>query len=111
MSLHINDYTYMITYCIVLVKGLSLLYAVCVDKEAYVQTMGERLAAARKRRVMSQEELAEAAGVPVVTISRIENGHTEAPRPSTARKLAVALDVEPAWLVFGGESQPEKWAA
>jgi transcriptional regulator with XRE-family HTH domain len=101
----------MITYCGVIVNHLSLLYAICVVKEAYVQTMGDRLEQARKRRVMSQEELATAAGVPVVTISRIENGHTEAPRPSTTRKLAAALGVEPAWLVFGEESVPEKWAA
>ena len=61
--------------------------------------------------VWSQEELATAAGVPVVTISRIETGWTEAPRPSTVRKLARALGVDPAWLLFGGESQEEKAAA
>ncbi len=76
-----------------------------------MQNMGNRLEQARKRRVMSQEELAKAAGVPVVTISRIENGHTEAPRPSTTRKLATALGVDPAWLVFGEDSQAGKWAA
>ncbi len=76
-----------------------------------MQTMGERLAQTRKRRVLSQEELATAAGVPVVTISRIETGYTEAPRPSTIRKLASALGVDPAWLLFGGESQSGKLAA
>ena len=76
-----------------------------------MQTMGERLAQARKRKVWSQEELATAAGVPVVTISRIETGYTEAPRPSTIRKLASALGVDPAWVVFGEESQLEKAAA
>ncbi len=76
-----------------------------------MQTMGQRLAQARKRQVLSQEELATAAGVPVVTISRIETGHTEAPRPSTVRKLAGALGVGPAWLLFGEESQAGKLAA
>ncbi len=76
-----------------------------------MQTMGQRLEQARRQKVWTQEELATAAGVPVVTISRIENGHTEAPRPSTIRKLASALGVAPAWLLFGEESQAEKWAA
>ncbi len=101
----------MISHCVALVKRLSLLYAICEGKEVYVQTMGQRLAQARKRQVLSQEELATAAGVPVVTISRIENGHTEAPRPITIRRLAAALDVPPAWLLFGDDEAEGKAAA
>ena len=101
----------MISDRVVLVKCLSLVYAHCKGKEVYVQTMGQRLAQARKRQVLSQEELATAAGVPVVTISRIENGHTEAPRPVTIRKLAAALDVAPAWLLFGDEELVGKMPA
>jgi transcriptional regulator with XRE-family HTH domain len=43
---------------------------------------------------MTQEELAEASGVSRGTISRLEAGAQE-PRPSTARKLAETLGVEP----------------
>ena len=43
---------------------------------------------------MTQEELAEASGVSRNTISRLETGTQEA-RPSTVRKLADALGVEP----------------
>jgi len=60
---------------------------------------------------MTQEELATAAGVPVVTISRIENGHTGEPRPSTVRKLAKALSVDPTWLIFGEDDTEVKMAA
>ena len=67
-----------------------------------MDTVGERLRDIRKRRVLSQEDLAARAGVPVVTISRLENNHTE-PRPQTIRRLAAALDVEPSWLLFGDE--------
>ena len=74
-----------------------------------MQTVATRLKGARLRRVLSQEDLAAAAGVPVVTISRIENGHAQ-PRPSTVRKLAGALNVEPGWLLFG-EDQDVKLAA
>ena len=74
-----------------------------------METVATRLKGARLRRVLSQEDLAAAAGVPVVTISRIENGHAQ-PRPSTVRKLAGALNVEPGWLLFG-EDQEVKLAA
>ena len=67
-----------------------------------MQTIGERLRATREHRVWSQNDLAKESGVPIVTISRIENDrYAERPRPSTIRKLAEALEVEPAWLLFG----------
>ncbi len=74
-----------------------------------MQTVATRLKGARLRRVWSQEDLAAAAGVPVVTISRIENGHAQ-PRPSTVRKLASALDVDPGWLLFGDEQEVKRAA-
>jgi transcriptional regulator with XRE-family HTH domain len=49
--------------------------------------------------------------VAVVTISRLESGHGDTPRQSTVRKLAEALDVEPAWLVFGEVEWEGKEAA
>jgi transcriptional regulator with XRE-family HTH domain len=45
------------------------------------------------RRLMTQEELARASGVSVVTIIRIESGQQDA-RLSTVRKLAGALEVD-----------------
>lgn len=74
--------------------------------------LGARLKEARLRRVLTQSDLAAASGVPVVTISRIENGHVaESPRQSTVRKLAGALDIEPEWLLFGGTEWAGKDAA
>lgn len=70
-----------------------------------MDTIGKRLQAARDRKVWTQEDLAGVSGVPVVTISRIENDRFEdRPRQSTIRKLATALAIDPAWLVFGGDS-------
>ncbi len=67
-------------------------------------TVGERLREARRRKVWTQEDLARESGVPVVTISRIENDRqANQPRPSTIRRLAGALGVEPAWLLLGGD--------
>jgi transcriptional regulator with XRE-family HTH domain len=53
-----------------------------------------RLRAIRERKALSQQELADRAGVSRVAIVRIENGASE-PYPSTVRKLAAALNVEP----------------
>jgi len=54
---------------------------------------------AREHRALTQAELAERAGVMPATISRLENGQQRA-YPSTVRKLAKALGVEPA-LLYG----------
>ena len=53
-----------------------------------------RLKALRIRRALSQADLAEKSGVARTTINRLER-ELEEPYPSTIRKLAEALDVEP----------------
>jgi transcriptional regulator with XRE-family HTH domain len=69
----------------------------------------------RRRAVMSQEDLAARSGVARDTISKLETGQRRA-YPSTIRKLAAGLEVEPRML-FGGveyfesegaEDPPEK---
>lgn len=49
---------------------------------------------ARQRRHMSQQTLADRAGVARVTVSQIELGKSE-PRPHIARRLSGALDMSP----------------
>ena len=63
--------------------------------------IGERLRELRVQRALRQEDLAELAGVGKNTINRIEKNHTE-PHMTTLRKLAAALEVDPAELVRGG---------
>ncbi len=55
----------------------------------------------RAERVMSLRELAELAGVSKDTIWRLESGTSTNAHPSTIRKLAKALGVEPAELTKG----------
>jgi transcriptional regulator with XRE-family HTH domain len=74
-------------------------------------TLGSRVRTTRMRRVLDQQRLAELAGVSNVTVSRIENGYYAHPRMATVRKLAIALDVDPAWLMYGDEDRLEKTAA
>src|ERR671916_1223681 len=61
----------------------------------------------RRRAVMSQEDLAEKSGVARDTISKLETGQRGA-YPSTIRKLAAGLDVEPQMLVGGVEYLEEE---
>ncbi len=66
-----------------------------------MDTAGERLRWARDRRAWTQGDLAQESGVPIVTISRIENRRIDRPRQSTVRRLADALSVDPGWLLTG----------
>jgi transcriptional regulator with XRE-family HTH domain len=58
----------------------------------------DRLRELRKLRALSQQELAEAAGIGRATLSRIERGETGA-HGRTLRRLAEALRVDVAELV------------
>jgi len=61
-----------------------------------VATTGEKVREARRRAMLTQGELAEKSGVGITSIVRIERDQLEtAPRVSTLRKLAVALEVDP----------------
>lgn len=65
-----------------------------------VATRGERLREARRRAMLSQQELADKSGVGVATIIRIERDQVKRePHFSTLRKLAQTLDIEPTGLL------------
>jgi transcriptional regulator with XRE-family HTH domain len=59
-----------------------------------VVTFGERIREERRRRLMTQDVLADTAGISQKQLSKIENDEVD-PRFSTIRKIAQALDVEP----------------
>lgn len=60
---------------------------------------------ARLRRRMSQQSLADSAGVARVTVSQIELGKS-GPRPHIARRLADALGCQPSEIMeFGAAAQ------
>jgi transcriptional regulator with XRE-family HTH domain len=60
--------------------------------------IGDRLKTPRIRRALTQQELAERAGISSNALNRIELNKAE-PHMSTLRKLARALDVDPTELV------------
>ncbi len=69
-----------------------------------MQTLGERLRAARDRKFWTQRELSELTGITEATLSRIENDkYHRRPYRATLETIANALDVSLPWLVFGDE--------
>jgi transcriptional regulator with XRE-family HTH domain len=56
--------------------------------------IGEKLREVRTKRLLTQDELAEKAGVSQSTIANIERNNAE-PQFRTIRKLAKALNVDP----------------
>ena len=66
--------------------------------ETAVVKIGDNLKRQRIRKALTQEELALRARLTTASVARIERNETE-PRMSTLRKLAKALDVDPAALV------------
>lgn len=49
----------------------------------------------RRKRFVSQSELAVKAGVSKLTVTRLESSRPTRPHPRTVRKLATALEVQP----------------
>ncbi len=71
-----------------------------------METLGQRVRVARTQKLMLQRDVAEATGITEATLSRIETDKgVRAPRLSTVRKIASALDVPPEWLLFGDQAK------
>lgn len=70
------------------------------------QSIGERLAHARKARGLSQTDLAVACGMAPTQVSRYESGRAE-PRGVTVAKFASALAVRQTWLLTGDGPRDE----
>ena len=64
-------------------------------------SLGERLRSKRREMGMTQEQLAERADTTQAVIQKIENGKSL--RPRKIDKIAAALGVKAAWLMFGSD--------
>ena len=72
-------------------KVVQVMYTVLVEVNVH------KLRSLRRKRVLSLRELGERAGVSKDTLSRIERSGTA--YPSTIRKIARALEIDPSELV------------
>lgn len=73
-------------------------------------SVGESVRIIRELQGLSQNQLAEASGIPQATISAIENGRVNL-GVERAKVLAIALQCHPAVLVFPGWEVPVGTAA
>lgn len=64
-----------------------------------METISERLKQKRSELNMTQAKLAEKAGIRQQSIQQIESGATK--RPRFLFEIAVALNCEPSWLLYG----------
>ena len=75
------------------------------------ELFADRLRRSRLRYPLTQQELADAAGLALMTVNRLEIGGSAAgqrnPRPGTVRALASALGVSPQWLIDGDAGDNE----
>ncbi|REE96959.1 helix-turn-helix domain-containing protein [Thermomonospora umbrina] len=69
--------------------------------------LGERLQAIRKRRGLTQRELAQLSGVSISLLRKLEQGEREDTRVETLRKLAMALRITTAELILRPEPEDE----
>lgn len=69
-------------------------------------SVGPRLRLARDKRKLSMQELSDKAGVAASTINHIEKGEKQ-PRGDTIERLAIALEVDPCWLLYGTGNKPQ----
>ncbi|MEU7165999.1 helix-turn-helix transcriptional regulator [Streptomyces morookaense] len=70
------------------------------------ESIGDRIGRVRRRRGMTQEQLAEASGVSVATIRKLERNDRDSARMSTLRQLAQALGVKTTDLMQTGPIAP-----
>src|SRR5262245_34533977 len=77
-----------------------------LPQEVYAMTLGQRLFQQRKRRGLTQVELAALAGVSQGLIARIEREDVKDPAASVVRRLATALGITSDFLIgmYMGES-------
>lgn len=74
------------------------------------QNLAQRVKELRKRKALSQDDLAKNAGLSLRTVQRVENGDT-IPTAETLKRLAVVLDVAPnelTDLIIDGETAKQK---
>lgn len=75
------------------------------------QNLAQKVKELRKRKALSQEDLAKNSGLSLRTVQRVENGDT-IPTAETLKRLAIVLDVEPNELtdfVIDGETAKQKF--
>lgn len=75
-----------------------------------METIASRVIALRKSKRLSQEQLAQAAGISQPSLAYIETGRTKSLRGKTLSGLTKALDTTPDFLLYGSDPKDHELA-
>lgn len=73
-----------------------------------METMGDRIRTLRESRKLSQEDLAKIVGISGAAVSQWESGATRGIRPENFLRFCAYFNVDPYWVVFGAEGDPQR---
>ncbi len=73
-----------------------------------METMGDRIRTLRESRKLSQEDLGKIVGISGAAVSQWESGATKGIRPENFLRFCAYFNVDPYWVVFGAEGDPQR---
>lgn len=76
----------------------------------FMETMGDRIRTLRESRKLSQEDMAKIIGISGAAVSQWESGATKGIRPENFLRFCAYFSVDPFWVVFGAEGDPQSVA-
>jgi transcriptional regulator with XRE-family HTH domain len=76
-----------------------------------VETMGDRIRTLRESRKLTQEDMGKIVGVSGASISQWESGATTGIRPENFLRFCAYFVVDPFWVVFGPDGDPQSSAS
>ena len=74
-----------------------------------IETTGDRIRRCRKKAALTQQQLADTAGVSAAAVAQWESGDSKTLRPENLFKVARALKKCPEWLVTGAGPEQPRW--
>ena len=84
------------------------MYSDVMDDDAFAKQIGDNIRAARLAAGLTQKQLAEAAGLFVPQLSRLEKGLTGGPKVGTLKRLADVLKLPVCKLIDPPPPEPKK---
>lgn len=79
-----------------------------VPYDDHMETMGDRIRTLRESRTLSQEEMGKIVGISGAAVSLWESGATKGIRPENFLRFCAYFNVDPYWVVFGADGDPQK---
>jgi transcriptional regulator with XRE-family HTH domain len=73
-----------------------------------METMGDRIRTLRESRTLSQEDLGKIIGISGAAVSQWESGATKGIRPENFLRFCAYFGVDPYWVVFGADGDPQR---